>query len=142
MKTFLRATLALGDISRSEDARKAWRIVRGLVRSQDHGAPNQTWREHIAVARQRKQGLRGWFRYGFTAEVEFRAWNVMTCAAAEVLRARGLDCSMFNLGSDLDGRVLFQIFPRAVADDQIDEAERILDLMEERADHIKREAQP
>lgn len=93
------------------------------------------WRERIAVAQQRKRGIFGWWRTGFSQQDRDDAWNSARCAAHEVLTAYGLRerHGLDVLGSDEKGTRLSWAFPSAVFRDRPAAAARILDLMGDRA---------
>mgnify|MGYP001559357965 CR=1 FL=1 len=98
-----------------------------------------TWRERIAAAQQRKRGMLGWFRRGFTRHDRETAGSILNCAGHEVLTAYGLRAThgMVRLGKNDKGKLLFLAFPAAVNWGRIAEASRILDLMEDRALELK-----
>ena len=65
---------------------------------------------------------------------------IHTCAATEALRNVGPEhFNLRDLGTDTKGELLFLAFPMAVAADNVDEAEDLLDLMEDRVLQLKRE---
>lgn len=103
---------------------------------------NTSWRERIAEARERKRGWRGWFRRAFTKDDHRAAYSVDHCAVAEAIEHTGLRSPVWlRIPMMLKEfhHSWYMDFPRAVVHQDVNEAERLLDLIDVRAMVLKRE---